>query len=77
MIEKLKELEKLSYDEMMELKTALLAYDLGLNSNEITLEEIDNVESAIEFYYDTDDLTFFVDERIIDNYNESREDEEE
>lgn len=77
MIEKLKELEKLSYDEMMELKTALLAYDLGLNSNEITLEEIDNVESAIEFYYDTDDLTFFVDERIIDNYNESQEDEEE
>ena len=76
MIEKLKELEKLSYDEMMELKTALLAYDLGLNSNEITLEEIDNVESAIEFYYDTDDLTFFVDERIIDNYNESQEDEE-
>ena len=62
---------------MMELKTALLAYDLGLNSNEITLEEIDNVESAIEFYYDTDDLTFFVDERIIDNYNESQEDEEE
>ena len=77
MLEKLKELEKLSYDEMMELKTALLAYDLGLNSNEITLEEIDNVESAIEFYYDTDDLTFFVDERIIDNYNESQEDEEE
>ena len=77
MIEKLKELEKLRYDEMMELKTALLAYDLGLNSNEITLEEIDNVESAIEFYYDTDDLTFFVDERIIDNYNESQEDEEE
>lgn len=77
MIEKLKELEKLSYDEMMELKTALLAYDLGLNSNEITLEEIDNAESAIEFYYDTDDLTFFVDERIIDNYNESQEDEEE
>ena len=77
MLGKLKELENLSYDEMMELKTALLAYDLGLNSNEITLEEIDNVESAIEFYYDTDDLTFFVDERIIDNYNESKEDEEE
>lgn len=70
MLEKMKMIESLDFDEILELKQALLAYDLGLESSSIRLEEIDKVESAFDFYYDNDDLTYFVDERIIDAYNE-------
>ena len=70
MLEKLKMIESLDFSEMLELKQALLAYDLGLESNTITFEQIDKVENAFDFYYENDDLTYFVDERIIDTYNE-------
>ena len=70
MLEKMKMIESLDFDEILELKKALLAYDLGLESSSIKLEEIDKVESAFDFYYENDDLTYFVDERIIDAYNE-------
>ena len=70
MLEKLKMIESLDFSEMLELKQALLAYDLGLESNTITFEQIDKVENAFNFYYEKDDLTYFVDERIIDTYNE-------
>ena len=70
MLEKMKMIESLDFDEILELKQALLAYDLGLESSSIRLEEIDKVESAFDFYYENDDLTYFVDERIIDAYNE-------
>ena len=52
---------------MVELKQALLAYDLGFEEPEnMTLEEIERVEKAFDFYYENDDLTYFIDERIID-----------
>lgn len=70
MLEKLKMIENLSYEETIELKQALLAYDLGLTSKTISLGEIEKVESAFDFYYENDDLTYFIDERIIDAYNE-------
>ena len=70
MFEKLKVLVNMDYDEMVELKQALLAYDLGFEEPEnITLEEIERVEKAFDFYYENDDLTYFIDERIIDAYN--------
>ena len=70
MFEKLKVLVNMDYDEMVELKQALLAYDLGFEEPEnMTLEEIEKVEKAFDFYYENDDLTYFIDERIIDAYN--------
>ena len=70
MFEKLKVLVNMDYDEMVELKQALLAYDLGFEEPEnMTLEEIERVEKAFDFYYENDDLAYFIDERIIDAYN--------
>lgn len=73
MLEKMKMIESLDFDEILELKQALLAYDLGLESSSIKLEEIDKVENAFDFYYNNDDLTYFIDERIIDAYNDMEE----
>ena len=74
MFEKLKVLVDMDYDEMVELKQALLAYDLGFEEPEnMTLEEIERVEKAFDFYYENDDLTYFIDERIIDVYNDMEE----
>ena len=74
MFEKLKVLVNMDYDEMVELKQALLAYDLGFEEPEnMTLEEIERVEKAFDFYYENDDLTYFIDERIIDAYNDTEE----
>ena len=70
MIEKLKKIENLDFNEMLELKQALLAYELGLESNSITFEQINKVENAFNFYYENDDIAYFIDERIIDTYNE-------
>ena len=70
MIEKLKKIENLDFNEMLELKQALLAYELGLESNTITFEQINKVENAFNFYYENDDIAYFIDERIIDTYNE-------
>lgn len=70
MFEKLKVLVNMDYDEIVELKQALLAYDLGFEEPEnMTLEEIERVEKAFDFYYENDDLAYFIDERIIDAYN--------
>lgn len=65
MLEKLKMLESYNIDEILELKTAIIAYDLGLTSTEITFEQIDRVEEAMNFYWNCDELPF-VDERILD-----------
>ncbi len=73
MLEKLKMIESLDFSEMLELKQALLAYDLGLESNTITFEQVDKVENAFNFYYENDDLTYFIDERVIDAYNDMEE----
>lgn len=70
MIEKLKKIENLDFNEMLELKQALLAYELGLESNTITFEQINKIENAFNFYYENDDIAYFIDERIIDTYNE-------
>ena len=70
MIEKLKKIENLDFNEILELKQALLAYELGLESNTITFEQINKVENAFNFYYENDDIAYFIDERIIDTYNE-------
>ena len=70
MIEKLKKIENLDFNEMLELKQALLAYELGLESNTITFEQINKVENAFNFYYENDNIAYFIDERIIDTYNE-------
>ena len=73
MLEKLKMIESLDFSEMLELKQALLAYDLGLESKTIPFEHIDKVENAFNFYYENDDLTYFIDERVIDAYNDMEE----
>lgn len=74
MFEKLKMLVNMDYDEIVELKQALLAYDLGFeNPENMTLEEVERVEKAFDFYYNNDDLTYFIDERIIDVYNDMEE----
>lgn len=71
MLEKLKMLVKMDYDEIIELKQALLAYDLGFEEpKNMTLKEIEKVEKTFDFYYSNDDLTYFIDERIIDAYND-------
>ena len=63
-------IENLDFNEMLELKQALLAYELGLESNTITFEQINKIENAFNFYYENDDIAYFIDERIIDTYNE-------
>lgn len=73
MLEKMKMLEKLKVEEILELKKALIAYDLGLEADTVTIEEIEKVENAFDFYWNNDDLSYFVDERIIDEYNNSEE----
>ena len=65
MLEKLKELESYNIDEILELKKAIIAYDLGLTSYGITFEQIDKIKEAFMFYWTNDELSF-VDERILD-----------
>lgn len=71
MLEKLKELENMEVYDIKELKTALLAYDLGLTSDEISIMEIDAVEEAIQVYYDNDAILSFINPEIIEQYNVS------
>ena len=74
MFEKLKMLVELDYEEMVELKKAMLAYDLGFEEPDfMTLEEIDRIDAAFNFYFDNDDLSYFIDERIVDAYNDMEE----
>ncbi len=65
MLEKLKMLDSLNFNDVLELKQAIIAYDLGLTVESITLDQIDRVENAFDFYWNNDDLPF-VDERILD-----------
>ena len=74
MIEKMKMLENMSLADLKELKTAILAYDLSLNSNEITLKEIDAVEETMEYYWDEDGITHFISEDLVSKYDELLED---
>lgn len=73
MIEKLKEIEKMSIDELLEFKQAVLAYDLGFSSDTITLEQINAVEKTIEWYYNDDDAEFISSETF-DMFNSIIED---
>lgn len=74
MFEKLKMLVDMDYDEIVELKKAFLAYDLGFEEPEnMTLEEIDKIDAAFDFYFDNDDMSYFIDERIVDAYNDMEE----
>lgn len=78
MLDKLKMIENMAenFDELMEFKKAFLAYEMGLYSNSITLEQIDALDVAIEYYYDQDDISFFTDERIIDAFDACFDNEE-
>ena len=77
MLDKLKMIENMAenFDELMEFKKAFLAYEMGLYSNSITLEQIDALDVAIEYYYDQDDISFFTDERIVDAFDACFDDE--
>ena len=74
MIEKMKMLENMNLTDLKELKTAILAYDLSLNSNEITLKEIDAIEETMEYYWDEDGITYFISEDLVSKYDELLED---
>ena len=58
MIEKLKEIEKMSLNELKEFKQAVLAYDLGLSADTMTVEQIDAIEKTINWYFNDDDAEF-------------------
>lgn len=73
MLEKLKELEQMSLSELREWKEAWLAYDISLNSNEITIHEIEAIEKTIEDYYEDDHFISFISEDVIDRFEEYRE----
>ena len=82
MLEKLKMIEEIARDfkELTEFKQALLAYEMGIRSDEITINQADAIEDAIEDYYDRDEICYFIDERIVDEYEicvAYRNDEEE
>jgi hypothetical protein len=74
MIEKMKMLENMNLADLKELKTAILAYDLSLNSNEITFKEIDAIEETMEYYWDEDGIAHFISEDLVSKYDELLED---
>ena len=39
----------------------------------MTLEEIDRIDATFDFYFDNDDMSYFIDERIVDAYNDMEE----
>ena len=73
MLEKLKMIEEIARDfkELTEFKQALLAYEMGIRSDEITINQADAIVDAIEDYYDRDEICYFIDERIVDEYEVS------
>lgn len=73
MLEKMKMIEEIARDfkELTEFKQALLAYEMGIRSDEITVNQIDAIEDAINDYYDRDEICYFIDERIVDEYEVS------
>ena len=68
MMKELKRIEKMDYQDILDLKRALLAYDLGIVSNEIKDTEKDNLDNVIDYYYKNDDISFFINEKLIDYY---------
>lgn len=68
MMKELKRIEKMDYQDILDLKKALLAYDLGIVSNEIKDTDKDNLDNVIDYYYKNDDITFFINEKLIDYY---------
>lgn len=73
MVEKLKWLEGLSIQEMCDLQAALIAYNAGVMSDEITKEEIEAAITAMNFYYEADYITTFVHPEVIEVYDNSIE----
>jgi hypothetical protein len=73
MLEKLKMIEEIARDfkELTEFKQALLAYEMGIRSDEITINQADAIADAINDYYDRDEICYFIDERIVDEYEVS------
>ena len=73
MLEKLKMIEEIARDfkDLTEFKEALLAYEMGIRSDEITINQYDAIDDAIEDYYDRDEICYFIDERIVDEYEAS------
>ncbi len=73
MLEKMKMIEEIARDfkELTEFKQALLAYEMGIRSDEITVNQADAIEDAINDYYDRDEICYFIDERIVDEYEVS------
>lgn len=58
---------ELNLDEILEVKKALLAYDLGLENP--TQEQEEHLNETMEYYLNDEDITFFIDKDIIDYYN--------
>ena len=53
MLEKLRMIEEIARDfnELTEFKKALLAYEMGIRSDEITINQYDAIDDAIADYY--------------------------
>ena len=58
---------ELNLDEILEVKKALLAYDLGLENP--TQEQEERLNKTMEYYLNDENITFFIDKDIIDYYN--------
>lgn len=71
MFEKLKEIENMSTNEIVELQQAMLAYDLNLSSDTMTLEEADCIKSTIEAYYEDAECIYFINQKIINNFTDN------
>lgn len=59
--------KELNLDEILEVKKALLAYDLGLENP--TQEQEEHLNETMEYYLNDENITFFIDKDIIDYYN--------
>lgn len=58
---------ELNLDEILEVKKALLAYDLGLENP--TQEQEEHLNETMKYYFNDENITFFIDKDIIDYYN--------
>ena len=75
MLEKMRWLEGLTIAEMVELKSAILAHDLSLTADTITVGEAEAIDIAMNFYYDADYITSFVNPEVVEVYDNSKESE--
>ena len=62
---------ELNLEEILEVKKALLAYDLGIENP--TQEQEKCLNETMEYYLNNEDITFFIDKDIIDYYSFSKE----